>query len=174
MAGLWDYLSSWTSGLIGNGHLLTAIIALASGAAVLTMRKGTRTHRWLGYSYVIAMLSVNGTALVKYDLTGGFNLFHGAAIASLVTLILAYGCIWLFKQRRDRKYIAMHGSFMIWSYFGLVMALIAEVVTRKFPYMLHGDGGWTRFTVALAALMIVSGYGTHLYANWSVRRYLPR
>lgn len=169
-----SYFATWTEGLVGQSHLFSATAALTAGAMVLRLRKGTRVHVAAGYAYLFAMLSVNGTALAKYDLTGGPNLFHGAAIASLLTLAGAFAAAMRYRVIKRRSAAAAHGVFMIWSYFGLFAALIAEIVTRRFPYMLHGEGGWTRFTIALVLFMAIAGIFTHRYAQREVRRTLPR
>ena len=167
-----DYFTSWTSGAVGQAHLATALVALASAAWVLRARKGTRNHVLGGYVYVVSMLLLNGTALAKYDLTGGFNMFHASAIASLLTLAGAYAAAILYRRTRDRRAIAAHGHLMIWSCFGLFAALVAEVVTRALPFMLHGEGGWTRFLLALTAFMLVTGAITWRYARLEVGRTL--
>jgi uncharacterized membrane protein len=160
-----SYFTSWTSGLVGQSHLLAALIALASGAWVLWSRKGTRAHvRW-GYTYLVSMAVLNGTALSKYDLTGGFNMFHASALGSALTLAGAFAAAMVYRKTRDRRAISTHGQLMIWSYFGLVMALIAEIVTRALPFMLHGEGGWARFSTGLTVLMAVAAVPTYLYAR---------
>ena len=155
---------------MGQSPLVTAVVALGSGAGVLWARKGTRVHVSSGYVYLVSMVALNGTALAKYDLTGGFNMFHAAAVASLATLAGAFGAALTYRRTRDRRAIAAHGHLMIWSYFGLFAALVAEVVTRAVPFMLHGEGGWTRFSLALAAFMLVTGAVTYRYARSEVRR----
>lgn len=164
------YFTSWTNGVVGQTHLLTAVVALGAGAWVLWARKGTRIHVSSGYIYLVSMVLLNGTALAKYDLSGGFNMFHASAIASLLTLAGAFAAAMIYRKTRDRRAIAAHGHLMIWSYFGLFAALIAEVVTRALPFMLHGEGGWTRFLLALAVFMLVAGAITYRYAKSEVRK----
>ena len=99
-------------------------------------------------------------------------MFHAAAIASSLTLAGAFAAAMIYRRTRDRRAIAAHGHLMIWSYFGLFAALVAEVVTRAVPFMLHGEGGWTRFSLALAAFMLATGAVTYRYARFEVRRTL--
>ena len=164
------YFTGWTSGIVGQSHLVTALVALASGAWVLWARKGTRLHVRSGYVYLVSMVLLNGTALAKYDLTGGFNMFHAAAFGSSLTLAGAFAAAMIYRRTRDRRAIAAHGHLMIWSYFGLFAALVAEVVTRALPFMLHGEGGWTRFSIALAVFMAATGAITYRYARFEVKR----
>jgi uncharacterized membrane protein len=164
------YFTGWTTGLVGQSHLVAALVALGSGAWVLWARKGTRLHVFGGYIYVVSMVLLNGTALAKYDLSGEFNMFHAGAIGSLITLAAALAAAIIYRRTRNRRAIAAHGHLMIWSYFGLFAALIAEVVTRAVPFMLHGEGGWTRFSMALGVFMLVTAAITYRYARWEVGR----
>lgn len=170
---LLGYFATWTSGFIGQAHLAFALIALLAGAWVILLRKGTRIHRFLGYTYLIAMLILNGTALLKYDLTGAPNMFHFFAIGSLLTIAAAYISIRIKGSKRAAAARA-HGGLMIWSYFGLVMALIAEVVTRAFPFMLHGNGGWFRFTSALLVFTLVAAFFTHRFVQLELSKTFGR
>lgn len=166
---LLGYFATWTDGFIGQAHLAFAMIALAAGTAVVLLRKGTLRHRYLGYTYLIAMLILNGTALLKYDLTGAPNMFHFFAVGSLLTIAAAYISILISGSKRAAAARA-HGELMIWSYFGLVMALIAEVVTRGYPFMLHGNGGWFRFTSALLVFALIAAFFTHRFIRFELSK----
>ena len=76
-------------GLDGLGfvHTLFGLAALATGCAVVIRRKATRIHRRIGRAYVAAMLLLNLTALLIYDLYGRFGPFHVAALISLATVL---------------------------------------------------------------------------------------
>lgn len=152
-----DYLQTWSNHPLGQAHVALALLALALGPIALGVRKGGRHHRAVGYAYVVAMLAVNASALFRYGLTGGFNLFHAAALASLATLLPAWLCAWRARALGSRALRVAHGIFMSWSYFGLVMAFFAELATRRFPALLHGQGGWLRFSVVLGVSMLVFG-----------------
>lgn len=167
-----EYLANWTDDALGHAHLGAALEALFAGALVILMRKGTRLHVVCGYFYFFAMLGVNASALLKYDLTGEANMFHAAALISLATLIAAYAMVLRFRRSRKTGDIAAHGALMIWSYYGLVVALVAEIFTRAVPFMLHGEGGWLRFTAALGAFMLVTGLMTHRLITREIARTL--
>lgn len=169
-----EYFLTWTEGVVGQLHLAFAMIALLAGLLVIVLRKGTRRHMVLGYVYLSAMLILNTTALMKYDLTGASNMFHYFAIGSLLTIIVGYTAILIYKRRRRVVAARTHGEVMIWSYFGLVMALIAEVVTRGFPFMLHGDGGWMRFTSALIAFMLIAAFFTYRHIQLELSKVFAR
>jgi uncharacterized membrane protein len=112
---------------IGWFHFACALVALASGAAVLLRRKGNGAHRRLGWVYAGSMLLLNGTALVIYRLFGGFGPFHVAAVVSLATL--AAGMVPAIR-RRPANWVEHHYWWMTWSYVGLCAAAVAESAVR--------------------------------------------
>ena len=116
---------------LGLFHTASGLAALSSGFGVVIQRKGTARHRVLGWVYVGSMLALNATALLLYRLTGGFNFFHAAALASLGTLLLG---MW---PTRTRPFLGSslfkHAYFMSGSYVGVLGATAAEIATRAFP-----------------------------------------
>ena len=113
--------------VVGFVHTVFALAALLLGAAVLMLSKGTNTHRKLGLAYVLAMVSLNLTALWIFDLTGRFGPFHIAALISLATLVAGYTPA---RYRYPGEWVELHGIFMGWSYVGLVAAFLAEIAVR--------------------------------------------
>ncbi len=109
-------------------HIGTAVSALVFGLCVILIRKGTRTHRQLGYAYFFNMLGLNISALFIYQLSGHFGPFHGAALASLLTLIAGFIPAYLHLPRG--RWLELHYEFMNWSYVGLIAAGVSEVATR--------------------------------------------
>jgi uncharacterized membrane protein len=75
------------------------MLAFGLGLAVVLQAKGTSRHRWTGRLYLGAMLAVNGAALTIYELTGGFGIFHGLAVVSLVTLSAGFAAAALQRPR---------------------------------------------------------------------------
>jgi uncharacterized membrane protein len=136
----------------GLFHAAFGVIALMLGMGVLTLTKGTSTHRRIGIGYVASMVLLNITALWIFDLTGRFGPFHVAALVSLATLAAGYIPA---RQRRSHDWIALHGTFMAWSYVGLVAAFIAEIAVR-IPGVGFSTGviAATVMTVAGGALLI--------------------
>ena len=169
---LWRYLLTWADGVVGETHLVSAVTAIVSGAFVLFMRKGTRRHIVVGYVYVFAMVVLNVTALVNYELTGGVNFFHISAIGSSLTLLAAFATAMVYRFTKSIVAAAAHGSFMIWSYYGLLLALVGEVGTRAFPSMLHGDGGWSRFLFGTMIAVILSFWFVQRYAQYETTKTL--
>ena len=164
---LFNYLYYWSDDVLGKAHVFSAVLAIITGVFVLANKKGTLSHRLLGTVYFFSMLFLNISALFKYDLTGSINMFHVAAIFSLMTVIPAYYFVFRFKQTHTSKYIRIHAELMVWSYLGLILALIAETVTRTLPHMLHGEGGWFRFSVFVSLLLAIGVFATFVFLRKS-------
>ncbi|HEX8691101.1 MAG TPA: DUF2306 domain-containing protein [Longimicrobium sp.] len=130
---------------LGWFHTAAAVTALASGAAVLTRRKGTRSHRRVGWVYAASMLALNASALLIYRLFGGFGPFHAAALVSLATLL---GGMIPAVRRRPAHWYEHHYRFMTWSYVGLLAAAVSEVGTR-----VPGARFWWAVLVGTAAVI---------------------
>jgi uncharacterized membrane protein len=105
--------------VVAIGHLATASAALVAGAAVLLLPKGTRKHRASGTAYVVVLVLVDLAALALHR-ESTFGVFHGLAIASLVTL--AVGLSPLLLGKRSPAAITSHAYCMTWSYVGLAAA----------------------------------------------------
>lgn len=113
---------------LGWAHTTSAVTALVAGAAVLLLRKGTRTHRRIGWVYVGSMLALNGTALLIYRLFGGFGPFHVGALFSLATVVA--GLVPAVRRRPPHRWVERHYWWMTYSYVGLVAAAVSEAATR--------------------------------------------
>ena len=113
---------------IGLIHLIVSICALVFGTWVLAARKGTPTHRRVGYAYSVCMILLLVTAFMIYRLFGRFGVFHIAAIISTVTLL--GGMIPVIRRKPKNSWLNLHFSFMYWSVFGLYAAFVAEMAVR--------------------------------------------
>ncbi|WP_376988954.1 DUF2306 domain-containing protein [Bosea sp. R86505] len=95
-------------------HVAAALLALASGAVVALIPKGTRPHRRLGWIFVSAMMLVALSSLLIAR-SGHFSAIH---LLTLLTLIsLPYAVV-----SRRRGNIAAHRSAMTGLLLGLVIA----------------------------------------------------
>lgn len=128
---------------IGWFHFLTAILSMIAGTVVLFMKKGTMTHKRIGYTYVVAMLLMNISSFFIVNF-GGFSLFHFFAIVSLISV---FGGM-LPTIKKGNNWMAYHFYFMNWSVVGLYCAFWAELGTRFINNM--RDFWWV---VALATLV---------------------
>lgn len=123
---------------IGLIHLISALISLITGTMILGMRKGTSSHKKIGYVYVASMTVLLITAFMIYRLWGEWGLFHYAALISSITLL--GGFIPIILKYPKKSYVAFHFSFMYWSVMGLYGAFFAEIMTRL-PNILYEDTG---------------------------------
>ena len=104
---------------LATGHVVAALSALLTGAAVLLLPKGTHTHRTIGTLYVLALVLVNVAALSLHR-ESAFGVFHALAVISLVTITVGLSPLLLGK--RSPAVFATHAYCMTWSYAGLVAA----------------------------------------------------
>ena len=135
---------------LGWFHTICALVALASGAAVLLRAKGTRAHRQLGWVYVGSMVALNVTALMIYRLFGGFGPFHVAALFSLATVVA--GIIPAVRRQPRTGWLDRHYFFMTYSYLGLLAATAAEIGTR-----VPGARGVFWWTVVVTSVVVIAG-----------------
>lgn len=112
----------------GLFHTIAAVLSMVFGTAVLLNKKGTLKHRRMGRVYGISMLLMIVSAFAIYNF-GGFSLFHGFALVSLVTLVL--GMVPVLRKKHPNWY-ARHYYFMAWSVVGLYCAFWAELGVRFF------------------------------------------
>lgn len=136
--------------IISRLHIGFAISALVFGLCVLLVRKGTRPHKQLGYAYFFNMLGLNISALSIYQLTGHFGPFHGAALASLLTLIA--GFIPAYLHLPPGRWLDFHYEFMNWSYVGLIAAGVSEAATR-----LPSAPFWPAVIASMFAVFLIGG-----------------
>ena len=131
-------------------HIVSAFTALFSGALVFFLFKGTRLHKLLGYVYVTSMATLNFSAFFIYRLTGQFGPFHGAALASFLTLTV--GFIPALRRKPHGQWLDLHYYCMCWSYAGLLAAGASEALTRipESPF-------WPAVLAASLLVFFVSG-----------------
>jgi uncharacterized membrane protein len=155
--------------LTGAGlvHVASGVIALALGAAVVAISKGTRRHRQVGQGYVTAMLILNGTGLMMHRFNGGFGPFHVFVAISLATL--AAGFLPVYLRRPARAWMTTHAIFMGWSYVGLVAALAAEIAVRL-PAVRIGAAVF----VPMIVIMLVGGALIHTRVPRIIRQITTR
>jgi uncharacterized membrane protein len=111
---------------LGWFHLIAALLGMLSGAFVLFKPKGTKLHKNIGYVYLASIISVCGSALLIYNLTGYFGIFHLLALVALATLVA--GMIPLLIK--NKSYRVFHLWFMYYSVVGLYAAFASELSVR--------------------------------------------
>ncbi len=95
-------------------HLAFALLAVALGATVLLRRKGDLTHKTIGWSWVLLMLSAALTSLF-IQARDRFSLIHIFSVVVLVMVPLA-----VLHIRRGR--VRAHRYTMTSVFAGLVIA----------------------------------------------------
>ena len=164
----WD----WSNDALGQLHMYAAMTALVVGAVALARRKGDIAHRLLGLIYIFAMFATNITALTMYDFTGGPNFFHIAAVGSLVTSVGALVAIVVYAGNRAQKALEAHIELMTWSFYGVVLAAVAEIVTRGLGPQIDGPRAfWTVFTISMAITGLLGAILVSIYVRNVKRRW---
>lgn len=93
-------------------HIAAALTALLLGTVQLVGIKGTGVHRLIGWSWVVAMVTVAVSSLfIRQINPGSFSLIHLLSGWTLIALPMA-----LFAIRRGR--VARHASGMTWTFVG--------------------------------------------------------
>lgn len=167
---------------IGTTHFVASVASVFLGAVVLLQGpKGGRRHRQVGWTYVVAMLTVNATAFMLYGLFGGFGPFHVAAIISLTGIIA--GTVAARSARRARlaqqrfrrsNRVEVHFWWMTFSYVGLIAALASEAITRLPATRAIGGGAGAIFGAAVGgATALVFAVGSYLIVTRRARSLEP-
>ena len=146
-------------------HVATGLVALASGVIVFFNNKGTQFHRWVGYTYVFAMVALNVTALMIYRLFGRFGPFHVLALVSLATIIV--GFIPAYRKQPAATWMKKHFRWMSSSYIGLVAATASEIIVRVPPpgFIASRTIFFGLIFGASAAVGVIGGYLIRRYAR---------
>jgi uncharacterized membrane protein YjjB (DUF3815 family) len=92
------------------------------------------------------MVVLNGTALMIYELFGGFGPFHWMALASLLVTLVGY----LPARSKPAGWMPRHAYFMTGSYVGLVAATVAEVASRVPDWSF----GWSVFISSVVVTVV--------------------
>ena len=154
-----------TTGLV---HTLAATVAMISGAIVLLRPKGGRIHRLIGYLYASSMILMLGTLFAMYRLTGSFNVLHGGAIFSTLTLFI--GLNYAITRRPVGQWFIGHYHWMSWPYVGLIAAFFAELSTRlAMPYLAEK---FPEMGVFWLMVGLVSAFIVWIGGRW-IRRFAP-
>ena len=111
-------------------HAALAGGAVLVGAAVLARRKGTASHRVLGWTWVVLMASVASLSFaIRYN---GFSWIHGLSVYSLLALVFG-----VTQARRHN--IKAHRLTMISIFVG---ALVITGLFTLLPQRLIGQALW--------------------------------
>jgi uncharacterized membrane protein len=120
--------SQWTPVIVA--HAAMAGAALLVGSAVLARRKGTPSHRVLGWTWVVLMASVASISFaIRFN---GFSWIHGLSVYTLFALVFGVA------HARWRN-IQTHRFTMISIFVG---ALVITGLFTLLPQRLIGQAVW--------------------------------
>ncbi len=143
------------AGVVGYIHIIVSILSLIFGAWIILTKKGTSIHKKIGYAYAVCMLLVSITALMMYELTGSFTIFHLFAAWGLITVSI--GVVVAILRKPAKNWLTYHYYFMYWSVVGVYAALGAELSVR-----LPSAPFWEMVGISSGLVSIV---GTIIYAK---------
>lgn len=143
----------------GSIHMAAATVSLLLGAFQLARMRRDRLHRRAGYAYAAAMVLTNLTALLIYEFTRGFNIFHALALLSLFTLGMALKP--MLTRPRPADWRTVHYYWVTWSYAGLCAAAMTEFLVRVMDVP-----GWMSAAIGTPLVLVP--------AAWLIARYAPR
>lgn len=123
-----NYMPLLNAGPAVHIHLAATILAFALGIFMLIRRKGTVSHRTLGWIWVVLMLVAAVSSFWITGITGSFSPIHALSLLVLVLVPLAVLAI-----RRGK--VARHRMAMIGLFFG---ALVIPGLFTLLPMRLLG------------------------------------
>jgi uncharacterized membrane protein len=118
-------------------HLVSAGLALALGSLLLMRRKGSTSHRALGWVWVVLMASVAVSSLFIHSTTlpniAGFTPIHLLTLMVIVMLPLAVYAARTHQVARHRKYMLgmFIGGLMIAGLFTLLPGRLLGNLLRQ-------------------------------------------
>jgi uncharacterized membrane protein len=123
----------WTPLIIA--HTIAAASALVLGSLVLLRRKGTFSHRVMGWTWVVLMA---GVALVSFGIRrDGYSWIHGLAVFTLVMLVVGV------RHARSHR-VPHHRKTMLGIFFGalVITGFFTLLPGRLIGHSLFSALGW--------------------------------
>lgn len=152
-------------------HTLCAVIAIVIGGLVVLLRKGTKQHKVLGYTFFSAMVIMNLTALFTKSIYS-FGPFHLMAIGSLAFVTGGVSAPVLF--RKSRNWLRIHYDLMLWSYVGLIAAMFSEIAVRVPAVGIVIGGGTLFWILVIASSVATFVVGGHMISSHRRANFEPR
>lgn len=155
-------------------HFIAACLALPLGLYQLTATQGTPAHALAGRIYVPTMLVSNLTALATFSLTDprffGFLPFYILALVSLWSLFAGMRSLRRWLRDRQPDDLKQHKINMAYSWLGLMMAGVSQMLTNQRFGLAEGFEPvtfWTSVVLINVALYAIGSW-------WIFRRLLAR
>ena len=116
-------------------HILAALAAIGLGAIVFSLPKGGTTHRRFASAYVVAMLVTTGVvifvpATVLEFGNSGWGFFHLFILVGGISSAVGAFALWRWRVTRDPQWLRNHQVRFAFSYAGLLMAGLSQVLTN--------------------------------------------
>ena len=147
-------------------HLADACIAIAAGAAIFLMRKGTGRHRLIGAIYLTAM-TVTVVSVVPVEAKvmpffgTRFGFFHVFVVIGFISLLVGLHALRRWRVYRDIRALQAHQVHLAYSYAGLLMAGFSQMATNPRWLLVElttQTQFWTIFAAVNAAIYGVAVY----------------
>lgn len=156
-------------------HFAAASFAIVVGAAILLMRKGTKMHRTLGLSYIVAMtvtvVSVVPVRATVMPIMGTrFGFFHVFVVLGFVSLFFGIRAVLRWRTTRDPKWLRAHQINLAYSYAGLLMAGFSQIATNPRWLVVLPFETMTQFWITFAAINIA----IYAVAVWMIQTRLAK
>ncbi len=117
-------------------HLTAAVYSLLTGTLQLTMKKGTPLHRYLGRTWMVAMLI---TATSSFWISSFFPIWSSFGPIHLLSVWIII-CVDISVSAARSHKIKRHKAYSIGAYVGLVGAGIGAFAPGRYLYQLFFGG----------------------------------
>lgn len=111
-------------------HLTAALWTVLAGVAQLYSQKGTRQHKIIGWSWMVAMVTV---AISSFWLTGFMDLLWGYSPIHLLSVWILF-CVAISIYAARTGNIKRHRGFAVGAFFGAVGAGLGTLAPGR---MIH-------------------------------------
>jgi uncharacterized membrane protein len=146
---------NWNFSTIGAVHTLLCLYVLWIGAIMLWRAKGNSLHRSSGRRYLFASTLSCVSALMIYP-DGTFNIFHVIAVVTLMLLAIGFGSA--HSKVPKRKWLRIHITTIVLSYYMMIGGLINEAFVRITSLRGHGGLAAGIHSAGLIAILMVMAY----------------
>lgn len=146
-------------------HVIAALYVLVLGPINIFRRRRDRTHRIIGYTWVLGMYFVCFSSFwIVSD--GRFSWLHGLSAFTIVTVTLGL-------VSAIRRNIVAHRANMTGSYIGITIAFVFAVTApgRAIPQLLATDPATA---VVVGVLVLLTAGGLYLAVRPKPRRATAR
>ena len=113
-------------------HLFASLYALITGAVQLAMPKGTRLHKYLGRSWMFAMLV---TSISSFWINSFYPLWYHLGAIHLLSVWVIF-CVIMSTTAAIKKNIKSHKAYALGSYIGLLGAGIGTFFSGRYIHQL--------------------------------------